>query len=113
MCKDLVSAFCPCLSADSVDGIVEGQCLYSVWVAFYEIYNEHVYDLLQLAQTSKTKRRLALRVCEDSTGNSYIRGIVSSLKEANEVFICFNAFFVKVVGVFFFLFFFCFRFKMG
>ncbi|KTF87336.1 hypothetical protein cypCar_00025143, partial [Cyprinus carpio] len=80
-------------TADSVDGIVEGQCLYSVWVAFYEIYNEHVYDLLQLAQTSKTKRRLALRVCEDSTGNSYIRGIVSSLKEANEVFICFNAFF--------------------
>uniref|UniRef100_A0A9J8BQ57 Zgc:56231 n=1 Tax=Cyprinus carpio carpio TaxID=630221 RepID=A0A9J8BQ57_CYPCA len=62
-------------TADSVDGIVEGQCLYSVWVAFYEIYNEHVYDLLQLAQTSKTKRRLALRVCEDSTGNSYIRDL--------------------------------------
>ncbi len=81
MCRDLVSVLCPCVSADSVDGMVEGQCLYSVWVAFYEIYNEHVYDLLQLAHTSKTKRRLALRVCEDSTGSSYIRGIVSSLKE--------------------------------
>ncbi|XP_059392353.1 kinesin-like protein KIF20A [Carassius carassius] len=76
-------------TADSVDGTVEGQCLYSVWVAFYEIYNEHVYDLLQLAHTSKTKRRLALRVCEDSTGSSYIRDLrwvnVQNAEEASKI----------------------------
>ncbi|XP_058639452.1 kinesin-like protein KIF20A isoform X2 [Onychostoma macrolepis] len=76
-------------TADSVDGMVEGQCLYSVWVAFYEIYNEHVYDLLQLAHTSKTKRRLALRVCEDSTGSSYVRDLrwvnVQNAEEASKI----------------------------
>ncbi|XP_016396335.1 kinesin-like protein KIF20A isoform X2 [Sinocyclocheilus rhinocerous] len=76
-------------TADSVDGMVEGQYLYSVWVAFYEIYNEHVYDLLQLAHTSKTKRRLALRVCDDSTGSSYIRDLrwvnVQNAEEASKI----------------------------
>ncbi|KAK2914216.1 hypothetical protein QQF64_029816 [Cirrhinus molitorella] len=76
-------------TADSVDGMAEGQCLYSVWVAFYEIYNEHVYDLLQLAPTSKTKRRPALRVCEDSTGSSYIRDLrwvnVQNAEEASKI----------------------------
>ncbi|XP_052002162.1 kinesin-like protein KIF20A [Xyrauchen texanus] len=63
-------------TADSADGVVdEGHCLYSVWVAFYEIYNEHVYDLLQPSQTSKTKRRAALRVCEDGAGSSYVRDL--------------------------------------
>ncbi|ROL48129.1 Kinesin-like protein KIF20A [Anabarilius grahami] len=67
----------------------EGLCFYSVWVAFYEIYNEHVYDLLQPAHTSKTKRRPALRVCEDSTGSSYIRDLrwvnVQNADEASKV----------------------------
>ncbi|KAI2662287.1 Kinesin-like protein KIF20A [Labeo rohita] len=74
---------------DSVDGMVERPCLYSVWVAFYEIYNEHVYDLLQLAHTTKTKRRPALRVCEDSTGSSYIRDLrwvnVQNAEEASKI----------------------------
>lgn len=77
--------------------MVEGHCLYSVWVSFYEIYNEHVYDLLQLAHTSKTKRRLALRVCEDSTGSSYIRGIDSSLKMNVYLFLLLL---IKLVGLF-------------
>ncbi|XP_043101677.1 kinesin-like protein KIF20A [Puntigrus tetrazona] len=76
-------------TADSVDGMVEGQYLYSVWVAFYEIYNEHVYDLLKLDHTSKSKRRLALRVCEDSTGSSYIRDLrwvnVQNAEEASKI----------------------------
>ncbi|RXN31630.1 kinesin KIF20A isoform X1 [Labeo rohita] len=76
-------------TADSVDGMVERPCLYSVWVAFYEIYNEHVYDLLQLAHTTKTKRRPALRVCEDSTGSSYIRDLrwvnVQNAEEASKI----------------------------
>uniref|UniRef100_A0A3B4CSE5 Kinesin-like protein n=1 Tax=Pygocentrus nattereri TaxID=42514 RepID=A0A3B4CSE5_PYGNA len=63
--------------------------LYSLWVAYYEIYNEHVYDLLQPPLTNKTKRRPALRVCEDSTGNSYIRDLrwvnVQTPEEASKV----------------------------
>lgn len=77
-------------TVDSADGMAdEAHCLYSVWVAFYEIYNEHVYDLLQPAQSSKTKRRAALRVCEDSTGSSYIRDLrwinVQNTEEASKV----------------------------
>ncbi|XP_014036464.2 kinesin-like protein KIF20A [Salmo salar] len=48
---------------------------FALWVSFYEIYNESVYDLLQASPTSKTKRRTALRVCEDSVGNSYVRDL--------------------------------------
>ncbi|XP_055784912.1 kinesin-like protein KIF20A isoform X2 [Salvelinus fontinalis] len=48
---------------------------FTLWVSFYEIYNESVYDLLQASTTSKTKRRTALRVCEDSAGNSYVRDL--------------------------------------
>ncbi|XP_029611699.1 kinesin-like protein KIF20A isoform X2 [Salmo trutta] len=48
---------------------------FALWVSFYEIYNESVYDLLQASPTSKTKRRTALRVCEDSMGNSYVRDL--------------------------------------
>lgn len=47
---------------------------FCVWVAFYEIYNEQVYDLLQ-PQNLKTKKRPSLRVCDDSNGNSYVRGV--------------------------------------
>ncbi|XP_020350221.1 kinesin-like protein KIF20A isoform X1 [Oncorhynchus kisutch] len=48
---------------------------FALWVSFYEIYNESVYDLLQASPTSKTQRRTALRVCEDSAGNSYVRDL--------------------------------------
>ncbi|XP_031439664.1 kinesin-like protein KIF20A isoform X2 [Clupea harengus] len=47
---------------------------YCVWVAYYEIYNEQVYDLL-LPQNSKTKKRSSLRVCDESNGNSYVRDL--------------------------------------
>lgn len=60
---------------DSAEGVVDDvQCVYSLWVAYYEIYNEQVYDLLQPALSNRTKRRAALRLCEDSAGNSYVRG---------------------------------------
>ncbi|KAG7488481.1 hypothetical protein MATL_G00035170 [Megalops atlanticus] len=48
---------------------------FSVWVSFYEIYNESVYDLLQPIPCAKNKKRNALRVCEDSSGNSYVRDL--------------------------------------
>ncbi|NWZ20880.1 KI20A protein, partial [Asarcornis scutulata] len=46
----------------------------SVWISFCEIYNEYVYDLLNLLSTSKNKRRV-LRICEDQGGNSYIKDL--------------------------------------
>lgn len=48
-------------------------CMFALWVAFFEIYNECVYDLLQNTSCSKSKRA-ALRLCEDRAGDAYIRG---------------------------------------
>ncbi|XP_010899039.1 kinesin-like protein KIF20A isoform X3 [Esox lucius] len=72
------------VSYDNTDNTVEfvnassgerDRTQFAMWVAFYEIYNESVYDLLQAPTTSKTKRRPALRVCEDSVGDSYVRDL--------------------------------------
>ncbi|NXE92280.1 KI20A protein, partial [Menura novaehollandiae] len=60
--------------------------LASVWISFCEIYNEYVYDLLNILSTSKTQRRRVLRICEDQGGNSYIKDLkwinVQSTEEA-------------------------------
>ncbi|NXS56619.1 KI20A protein, partial [Brachypteracias leptosomus] len=47
----------------------------SVWVSFCEIYNEYVYDLLNVVSTSKPQKRRVLRICEDQGGNSYIKDL--------------------------------------
>lgn len=47
---------------------------FALWVAFFEIYNECVYDLLQPSLCTKTKKRAALRVCDDGAGNAYVKG---------------------------------------
>ncbi|KAM4606538.1 kinesin-like protein KIF20A [Polymixia lowei] len=61
-------------------------CQFALWVAFFEIYNESVYDLLQPFSCTKSKKRTALRVCEDSTGNAYVRDLkwinIQNLEEA-------------------------------
>ncbi|NXN01846.1 KI20A protein, partial [Sylvia borin] len=47
----------------------------AVWISFCEIYNEYVYDLLNILSTSKTQRRRVLRICEDQGGNFYIKDL--------------------------------------
>lgn len=47
-----------------------------MWVAFFEIYNESVYDLLQPSFCSKSKKRASLRVCDDGAGNAYVKGLL-------------------------------------
>lgn len=47
---------------------------FALWVAFFEIYNECVYDLLQPTLSSKLKKRATLRVCDDGAGNAYVKG---------------------------------------
>ncbi|NWU81178.1 KI20A protein, partial [Onychorhynchus coronatus] len=60
----------------------------SVWISFCEIYNEYVYDLLNVL-SSKTQRRRVLRICEDQEGNSYIKDLkwinVQSTEEACKI----------------------------
>ncbi|KAK7881241.1 hypothetical protein WMY93_029650 [Mugilogobius chulae] len=45
---------------------------FALWVAFFEIYNECVYDLLQPSLCCKSKKRAVLRVCDDGAGNAYV-----------------------------------------
>lgn len=46
-----------------------------MWAAFFEIYNESVYDLLQPSLSSVSKKRASLRVCDDGAGNAYVKGL--------------------------------------
>lgn len=55
-----------------------GGSQFALWVAFFEIYNECVYDLLQPSLCSKSKKRAALRVCDDGAGNAYVKGVSMS-----------------------------------
>ncbi|XP_039982649.1 kinesin-like protein KIF20A [Xiphias gladius] len=52
-----------------------GSSQFALWVAFFEIYNECVYDLLQPNLCSKSKKRAALRVCDDGAGNAYVKDL--------------------------------------
>ncbi|NXP11028.1 KI20A protein, partial [Thinocorus orbignyianus] len=61
----------------------------SVWISFCEIYNEYVYDLLNVLSTSKSQKRRVLRICEDQGGNSYIKDLkwinIQSTEEACKI----------------------------
>ncbi|XP_023254337.1 kinesin-like protein KIF20A isoform X2 [Seriola lalandi dorsalis] len=52
-----------------------GSIQFALWVAFFEIYNECVYDLLQPSLCSKSKKRAVLRVCDDGAGNTYVKDL--------------------------------------
>ncbi|NXL61204.1 KI20A protein, partial [Chordeiles acutipennis] len=58
----------------------------SVWISFCEIYNEYVYDLLNVLSTSKPQKRRVLRICEDQGGSSYVKDLkwinIQSTEEA-------------------------------
>ncbi|XP_065527959.1 kinesin-like protein KIF20B isoform X4 [Lathamus discolor] len=57
---------------------------FSVWVSFFEIYNECFYDLL--VPISNDKKRRTLRLAQDIKGCSYVKGLqwvqISDSKEA-------------------------------
>ncbi|XP_062986824.1 kinesin-like protein KIF20A [Elgaria multicarinata webbii] len=78
--------------SELVDSVAFTKCqttLSSVWVSFFEIYNEYVYDLLDLLPALKNQKRKILRICEDQAGNSYIKDLkwinVMSLQEACKI----------------------------
>ncbi|XP_039646907.1 kinesin-like protein KIF20A isoform X2 [Perca fluviatilis] len=62
---------------------------FTLWVAFFEIYNELVYDLLQPSLCSKSKKRAALRVCDDGAGNAYVKDLrwinIQTMGEASKL----------------------------
>ncbi|CAL9697725.1 unnamed protein product [Knipowitschia caucasica] len=68
-------------------GNIDGQ--FALWVAFFEIYNESVFDLLQPSLCCKSKRRAVLRVCDDGAGNAYVKDLrwinIMNLNEASKI----------------------------
>lgn len=67
-----------CLEPDSLshsggDDLPEGM-QYSIWVSFYEIYNEFLYDLLDAPHSLSLKKRVTLRLSDDRHGNPYVKG---------------------------------------
>ncbi|XP_042547956.1 kinesin-like protein KIF20A [Dipodomys spectabilis] len=46
---------------------------FSIWISFFEIYNELLYDLLE--PPSPQRKRQTLRLCEDQNGNAYVKDL--------------------------------------
>ncbi|XP_067085274.1 kinesin-like protein KIF20A [Osmerus mordax] len=65
---------------------LEQDALFSVWVSFYEIYNEFLYDLLEAPPSQQLRKRATLRLSDDKHGNPYVKDLtwiqVSSADEA-------------------------------
>lgn len=76
--------FCPsadpdsvCLEPDSLSNSgedLEEGVQFSVWVSFYEIYNEFLYDLLDISPSLQLRKRVTLRLSDDKQGNPYVKG---------------------------------------
>uniref|UniRef100_A0A8B9SMB2 Kinesin-like protein n=1 Tax=Anas platyrhynchos TaxID=8839 RepID=A0A8B9SMB2_ANAPL len=52
-----------------------GDVQFSIWVSFFEIYNELIYDLLEPTPPGQNRKRQTLRLCEDQTGNPYVKDL--------------------------------------
>uniref|UniRef100_A0A8C2ZPD0 Kinesin-like protein n=1 Tax=Cyclopterus lumpus TaxID=8103 RepID=A0A8C2ZPD0_CYCLU len=67
------------------DDLAEG-VQFSIWVAFYEIYNEFLYDLLDASPSLQPRKRITLRLSDDKQGNPYVKDLawiqVRSAEEA-------------------------------
>ncbi|XP_003971316.2 kinesin-like protein KIF20A [Takifugu rubripes] len=78
-----------CLEPDSLshsrEDLQEG-VQFSVWVSFYEIYNEFLYDLLDISPSLQPRKRVTLRLSDDKQGNPYVKDLawiqVRSAEEA-------------------------------
>ncbi|CAJ1081769.1 kinesin-like protein KIF20A isoform X1 [Xyrichtys novacula] len=90
-CSDFDSCSSSALSScDQHNASDQSDCSqFALWVAFFEIYNECVYDLLQTSLYSKSKKRASLRVCDDGAGNAYIKDLrwinIQTLSEASRL----------------------------
>uniref|UniRef100_A0AAY5K7X1 Kinesin-like protein n=1 Tax=Esox lucius TaxID=8010 RepID=A0AAY5K7X1_ESOLU len=48
---------------------------FSVWVSFFEIYNEFLYDLLEAPPSLQPRKRATLRLSDDKQGNPYVKDL--------------------------------------
>ncbi|XP_015816289.1 kinesin-like protein KIF20A [Nothobranchius furzeri] len=79
-----------CLEPDSLSlsgGVdLEEGVQFSIWVSFYEIYNEFLYDLLEASPSQQPRKRATLRLSDDKQGNPYVKDLtwiqVRSAEEA-------------------------------
>lgn len=58
---------------DTAPVSVPADIRFSVWISFFEIYNELLYDLLE--PPNHQHKRQTLRLSEDQNGNPYVKGI--------------------------------------
>ncbi|NXE93771.1 KI20A protein, partial [Menura novaehollandiae] len=66
----------PCWAdLDRISLTSTGDVQFSIWVSFFEIYNELIYDLLEPALSGQNRKRQTLRLCEDQTGNPYVKDL--------------------------------------
>ncbi|KAA0720397.1 Kinesin-like protein KIF20A [Triplophysa tibetana] len=76
------------LSLSGGEDLEEG-VQFSVWVSFYEIYNEFLYDLLDAPPSLQSRKRATLRLSDDKYGNPYVKDLtwihVRSAEEAWKV----------------------------
>ncbi|KAG8442041.1 hypothetical protein GDO86_011001 [Hymenochirus boettgeri] len=91
--KQLLSTSCESISMDgSVYGSLsnDGNSFqFSAWVAFFEIYNEYIYDLLDQFPSLKNQKRPNLKISDDQTGVSYVKDLkwinITSTEEACKI----------------------------
>ncbi|XP_032996399.1 kinesin-like protein KIF20A [Lacerta agilis] len=60
---------------DNVSVLAQDDVQFSIWVSFFEIYNELIYDLLETTTLGPNCKRPTLRLCEDQTGNPYVKDL--------------------------------------
>ncbi|XP_058029325.1 kinesin-like protein KIF20A isoform X2 [Ahaetulla prasina] len=63
------------IDPDCVSFVTREDVQFSIWVSFFEIYNELIYDLLETPASDPNRKRLTLRLCEDHTGNTYVKDL--------------------------------------
>uniref|UniRef100_A0A8C3TKD1 Kinesin-like protein n=1 Tax=Chelydra serpentina TaxID=8475 RepID=A0A8C3TKD1_CHESE len=60
---------------DRISLLTPGDVQISIWVSFFEIYNEQIYDLLEMPVPGQNRKRQTLRLCEDHTGSPYVKDL--------------------------------------
>ncbi|XP_048347824.1 kinesin-like protein KIF20A [Sphaerodactylus townsendi] len=74
-----------CVDPDNISLLANEDVQFSIWVSFFEIYNELIYDLLDISVVSSSRKRPSLRLCEDQTGNPYIKDLTwINVQDADE-----------------------------
>ncbi|NXC42465.1 KI20A protein, partial [Penelope pileata] len=61
--------------SDRISLTTRGDVQFSIWVSFFEIYNELIYDLLEPTLPGQNRKRQTLRLCEDQDGNPYVKDL--------------------------------------